>query len=177
MAEQFITAKYTGIDREIRRFGRVETIVKDPNMAPIMNAIAEVWEVNFDAEGSMVGGWRELTESTQRLRQARGFGPDHPILKQTGALRSAAIEALKSVKGKSAIYSGSGVRMNYSSSDGQAQAVIEGEKVTNQFRSRVRGRFGFSAPPRRFWFVDSTVTNAASAALLKSVNEEIKKVR
>ena len=44
-------------------------------------------ERNFTTEGSLVGGWAPLAESTVRARIREGFGGAHPILQRTGALR------------------------------------------------------------------------------------------
>jgi len=44
-------------------------------------------ERNFTTEGSLVGGWAPLAESTVRGRIREGYGGAHPILQRTGALR------------------------------------------------------------------------------------------
>lgn len=179
MAEDFISLQYKGIDRVQRRMKRVEAVVRDPHPAPIVNNIAKVWKVNYNTEGSMVGGWRDLTQMTQQVRESRGFQPDHPILKQYGHLYQAAIESLVNARGRSGRSNQDGASMTWTSSNGRILLRIAGKKVSNQFRqqSRKRGSAIYSAPPRRFWFVNPAVVNAAKAGLLKSINKELREAR
>ena len=49
--------------------------------------ILEDVERNFATEGSLVGGWESLKESTVKGRMRLGYGGAHPILQRTGKLR------------------------------------------------------------------------------------------
>lgn len=173
MADQVISLKYQGIDRQIKKVRRVQAAVEDPALAPVIRNIAKVWEVNFDAEGSKVGGWRQLAEITQLMRQSRGFNPDHPILVQTGGLRRAAIDALLHADGDTARRE-NGASMRLSIGKASALLTITGRKVSNQFRERTRGRGGISRPPRRFWFVDDEVKAAAHKGLRDGILDEVR---
>lgn len=179
MPDNIINLRYTGLDAVQRRIQKVETVVKNPHPAPIVQNVARVWKVNYDAEGAMVGGWRELAEMTQRVREQRGFNPEHPILKQYGHLYRAAILSLIDARGRSGRSNQDGAAMSWRSSPGSIQLHIAGRKVSNQFRqqSRKRGSPIFSAPPRRFWFVNPQVVRAATEGLRKSINRELREVR
>lgn len=175
MADKVVSLTYSGIDRQLKRLRRVQDVVEDPALAPVIRNIAKVWEVNFDTEGGKVGGWRELAEMTQLVRQSRGFNPDHPILEQTGGLRRAAIEALLNINGDGG-RSEDGASMRLAIGHASALLTITGRKVSNQFRERVRGRRGFSRPPRRFWYVDDEVKAAAHKGLRDGVLDEIRNI-
>jgi phage gpG-like protein len=57
-------------------------------------------ERNFQTEGSLVGGWSPLAESTVKGRIREGYGGAHPILQKTGSLKRSffsAVDAKKAV--------------------------------------------------------------------------------
>jgi phage gpG-like protein len=62
----------------------------DQPLDSLLQLVADVWttdfQSNFEREGTVGGPWVELAPLTQRLRKARGFGADHPILRRTGDL-------------------------------------------------------------------------------------------
>lgn len=167
-----------GLDKTIRRNQSMYDIVQTPKMAPIVSAIAVVWDTNFRTEGSLVGGWRPLTEQTNALRVSRGYPPVSPILVQSGDLKRAAVDSLIGKGEYNESVTGDGVLMTYVASERSFKLNISGKKVTNQFRSqsRKRGSANYSAPPRRFWFVSPAVTDAAKNALLKGIKERLSRV-
>ncbi len=173
-----IDVKFTGIDRAVRRNTQMFDIVQNPKMAPIVSAIAVVWDVNFRGEGSLVGGWRPLTEATNKLRVSRGYPPVSPILVQSGDLKRAAVDSLIDKGEYNESVTGDGVMMSYVASERSFRLNISGRKVTNQFRSqsRRRGSERYSAPPRPFWFVNPEVVDAAKSALMKGIKERLSKV-
>ena len=173
--DKVIELKYTGIDKQIKRMRRVSEVIQDPALDWVIRDIAKVWQVNFDTEGSKVGGWRELAELTQQVRQSRGFDPQHPILQQTGGLRRAAIDHLTRTRGNSS-RAEDGASMRLTMGHASALLTISGRKVSNQFRERVRGRGGHSRPPRRFWYVDDEVRAAAHKGLLRGILSDVRKV-
>lgn len=166
-----ITVTYSGLDKAIANIATAKSKLSNVDTSMMVNAIAAVWKVNFDSEGSMVGGWRDLAESTQILREQRGFDPQHPILVQTGVLRRIAIDALLNAKGPRRQF-GPGVSMSYVGANNSATLRISGAKVDNQFRVRGPQR-ETSQPPRPFWFVDPTVEKAAADGLRKWLSMEI----
>lgn len=176
MSDNFVNVKYSGLDRNIRRMKLAEEAIEDPRLVPVVNAIADIWKVNFDTEGSLVGGWRPLSEMTQEVRRSRGFNPKHPILEQYGQLRYAAVEALSKTTSESLTVNADGAHMRYTSGKNRFELTISGRKVMNQFRnqSRKKGSAIFSAPPRRFWFVDNRVVDAARRALIEGIKKELR---
>jgi len=51
------------------------------------------WD-NFDTEGRSSGSpWKQLAERTVRERTAAGYGPRHPMLVRSGALKGAVLSA------------------------------------------------------------------------------------
>lgn len=171
-----IELKITGVNEQITRNVDVMHILTSIKMTPAVRNIARVWGNNFVSEGGSVGGWRELAPATQDLRASRGYDPQHPILVQTGALQRAAWLRLAVNSGESLSVSGEGVSMNYSARFNTANLSISGTKVTNQFRSqnRRRGSRIYSQPPRRFWFVDAAVVEAAKKGILESIQEDVR---
>lgn len=175
MVDSLVDLKFKGIDRQIKRYTKVAETVDNPRMMPLVRAVGRVWRDNFNSEGRMVGGWRELSEMTRLVRSQRGYNPAHPILKQSGALYHAAIEA--PVNGRRNV---SADGAHYSLTDGRRKVDlrIEGTKVTNQFRQRGGTRGGrWSSPPRRFWFVSPEVVKAAKDALFKEIQTQLREVR
>lgn len=175
--DQLIKMTYRGLDRQQRRYRELVHIVQNPEPSPVVRAVAEVWRVNFDSEGSMVGGWRPLAEMTREVRKQRGFNPDYPILKQYGVLRRVAIESLVNAKGRSGSALGKGAVMSWQGDGDRITLRISGKKVSNQFRmqSRKRGSANYSSPPRRFWFTSPQVVRAAQTALIKSIRDEFRR--
>lgn len=53
----------------------------------VSDAIAQGFQESFSREGNADGAWRALAPATVRMRQERGYGGAHPILRQTGGLR------------------------------------------------------------------------------------------
>jgi hypothetical protein len=169
-----ITLKWKGIDTTRRQMLAVKNLASNPDTSGMVREVAGVWAENFRGEGSMVGGWRELAESTQRLRESRGFPPDHPILVQTGTLRRVAIEYLLASSGPRSAF-GPGVALSYTTGPLSAKLRVSGAKVDNQFRIRDR-RAGTSQPPRPFWFVNPQVNEAAARGLNKWLSDSLRKL-
>jgi hypothetical protein len=170
MPEDFIKVTYSGLDAARKRIDRVQTTIKSPPLHKMVQGMAGIWQSNFDTEGTRVGGWRPLTQMTQDIRERRGFNPEHPILVQYGHLRRAAVEGLLNVNGPR-VLTFPGVMMSYRPSGDRATLEISGPKVDNQFRIRDAS---FQSPARRFWFVDSSVEEAAAHALQQWLDHEVK---
>lgn len=56
------------------------------------DAIRQGYQGVFSSEGGASGPWRQLAPLTVILRAQRGFGGRHPILVQTGRLRSSFVQ-------------------------------------------------------------------------------------
>ena len=71
---------------------RLEVAVAGPSLAMFLDQRVEPWlreraERRFAGEGDdVVGAWAPLKAYTQAVRQAAGYGPEHPINKRTGEL-------------------------------------------------------------------------------------------
>jgi hypothetical protein len=169
---QIITVSEKGFANVMRRLGDKRQIIKDPDMAFPVRGVARVWDRNVRSEGSQVGGWAELSPYTQRMRKARGYGPAHPILRQTGTLHRVAVRSLMDARGPKGS-TGSGAVMSLSM-PGRGRAVmrISGEKVRNHFGHRAK-----RIPARRFWFVNGAVTAEATKSLQRWYDRELRQVR
>jgi len=70
-------------------FGVVQNIIE-----PMLANCKEQWEqhirTNFDTEGSLVGGWHTLADSTKKLREKLGYATE-PILNMRGVLKKSAV--------------------------------------------------------------------------------------
>lgn len=170
MPGEVITVTQKGIPATQTRTQKVAKVIGDPDMNVIVRAMARVWQSNFESEGGMVGGWRPLTESTNDLRQSRGYPRAHPILVQSGGLKRAAITSLLNVQGPR-WQQEKNVMTSWQPSKLHGTLTISGPKVDNQFRVRDR-RNGISSPPRPFWFVNPRVELAAAYALTNWIHKE-----
>lgn len=163
---QLITVTTKNMDSGIRHFQDQRQILQNPDMSWAVRGAARVWDRNFKSEGSMVGGWHPLSEWTQRVRRARGYGAEHPILRQTGTLHRVAIRSLLDARGAKTS-TGSGVSMNFRHMPkGRAHLRIVGEKVKNHYGYR-------RTPGRPFWFVNDDVTSEAARSLERWYAQEL----
>lgn len=169
MSDRIIDVNFKGIDKVIDRATKIKQAVQHPNIHKMVQGMAGVWQSNFDSEGGAVGGWRPLTEMTQRVRMQRGYPPQHPILVQSGALKRAAVTGLTNVNGPR-VLTYKDVMMSYVPHDLGATLTISGAKVDNQFRIRTAD---FSQPARPFWFVNGEVEDAALGALHEWISREL----
>ena len=130
-----------------------------------VNRVADVWKDNFDDEGRRVGRWAPLAESTVQRRASQGFGPEHPILQRSGALRNVVIDTFQSASGnhtetRGDAYSGQLTTSTIEvDSSGVARIEAHGWKVSNQYEAG-------GHEPRPFWFVDKTVLYAARSGVV-----------
>src|SRR5574339_1158141 len=92
--QQFLTVTEKGFDKTYTRFRDFRQIVQNPDMSWPVRGAARVWDRNFKSEGGAVGGWKPLSEWTQRVRRSRGYGAEHPILRQSGTLHRVAVRSL-----------------------------------------------------------------------------------
>jgi hypothetical protein len=168
---QMIEVTEKNFAKAMRRFGDQRQIIKNPDMSPPTRGVARVWNRNFQGEGIAVGVWPQLSPYTQRMRRARGYGPQSPILKQTGALYRAAVSSLMDARGPKNS-TGKGVAMNLSMPDrGRAVMRISGEKVRNHYGHKAK-----NIPARPFWFVNGAVVAEATKALERWYQQELREV-
>lgn len=130
--------------------------------------VAKEWAKNFDEEGSRVGGWADLAEMTQNMREYQGFAPAHPILIRYGALRAVAVDFFErgreGQRSEGDNYSDEVVKGRLSINRNTAELEIGGSyKVANQYGFLTKtGQF---VPARPFWFVDRGVSAAARTGI------------
>lgn len=167
--DDFFKVTFKGIDATQKRTAKIERVLQRPDLNPAVRAMAGVWQSNFDGEGNAVGGWRQLTDMTNRVRAQRGYPEEHPILVQSGALKRAAVTSLLNVNGPRLI-TGKGVMMSWQPAGLRGTLQISGPKVDNQFRIRTRT---MGQPARPFWFVNREVEQAATDAIGRWVEKEI----
>lgn len=168
---RFLTVTEKGFDRTLKRIRDQQQILKDPDMSWPVRGAARVWDRNFRGEGSMVGGWKPLSPMTQRVRAARGYNPEHPILRQSGTLHRVAIRSLMDARsGKSSTGDGASMRFQ-TTGKGRALLTVSGAKVQNQFGSQA-----LRLPRRRFWFVNGIVVDEAAKSLQKWYDREIQRL-
>jgi hypothetical protein len=166
----FAKVTQSGIDKTLANVAKIAKTLAHPDLNVAVRAMAGIWQSNFSGEGSAVGGWRPLTETTNRVREQRGYPREHPILVQSGTLRRAAIDSLLNVNGPR-VMTGKGVMMSWQPAGMHGTLQISGEKVSNQFRIRDRT---MDQPARPFWFVTPEVEQAAAAAIGQWIEGEIR---
>ena len=169
MPNDIIDVKVTGLKQEIDRITRVRDAIHAPDIDNGVKKVATVWDKNYIQEGSKVGGWRQLSPMTQRVRRQRGYSPRHPILQQSGAMRRAVITALR-YGPKSA--AGPGIRQNYFKARLRAQVTASGKKAENQYRVRGRGRR--ATPARPYWFVNGEVEQAFADGIEQALRRKLR---
>ena len=158
----------TGVPEAMQKLTEVQGKLQNDRETAVLqatNEVAGVWRQNFDREGGMVGGWAELAEKTQNLREYYGYSASHPILFRYGALRGVAVDFFQQARGsgsvsKSDSYSAQDTRGTLELSNGLAKLSAQGWKVANQY-GFTGGRGESPTPPRPFWFVDNNVIAAA----------------
>ena len=93
-----LTMDSTQVKAMIRWLDKFERIVREPEtMSAGVKNIGIGMQAQFKGEGSHYGSnWRMLSKMTQQLRESRGYGAEHPILVQSGALKYATADALRS---------------------------------------------------------------------------------
>lgn len=144
------------------------------------NKVAQKFGENFDSEGGLVGGWPDLAEQTQGMREWQGFSPDHPILIRYGALRAVAVEFFQNAKGSGSVskgdsYSDEVVKGSLSLRGQTARLYIGGSyKVMNQFGYPDTNGSGVN-PPRPFWFVNKHSIAAARDGVKEWIEDEVLK--
>lgn len=170
VGESAVTTKITGLDETLRRIDALQRIIQEPDIDEAVRAMATIWEANFAAEGSMVGGWRDLAMATNRLREQRGYPPAHPILVQSGTLKNVAIDALRDGPHGA---SGEGVSLSYSRAPRNARLTLSGPKVSNQFRMRDASS---DQPARPFWIVNDEVESTVARTIWEKMAERISSI-
>ena len=172
-----LTVKQQNIKAAAAWFNRFEDAVDDPQvMTAGVPHIGVGMAENFKAEGSAAGsGWASLSPTTQRIRQRRGYNPEHPILQQSGALKRMAADSLRRWGAATQHYAGSdgkGTFMAASASRRQFMATITGPKVENHWGgSGFVGASGRAVrlPRRRFF----GITQDAADKACEAVNDKI----
>lgn len=173
--------KTSGLAQVQKKMLGLERDLGHPDLSYGVRAMARVWQQNFTSEGSMVGGWRDLSVYTQKKREERGFQPDHPILKQTGALERTTIRSLTDARGARQSR-GEGISMASIYSTLSVALRASGAKAENQTggRSDIKGRRTKSRsriPARPFWFVNPEVSTAATRGIERWVQKMLRDYR
>lgn len=184
---------YTGLIPMIKTMVALQNRVNTLPMDAVVRRVAEPWRDNYDGEGFAVGGWPLLSEYTQNIRRWRGYPAEHPIMRQGGGLRRAAVEVPLAFKGKgvsritSATRSSDGTPTNISITTvnsgrtHRANLKISGSKVANQFGGQNTGMGWQRAslhrlPARKFWFVNNEVREKMAEGALEGVKPEMDKL-
>ena len=186
-----INIQVSGLNEAIQWLDRFGEHLENPTMGLeyATHSMADVFARNYDGEGSEVGGWAELSEYTNRIREWQGFDPDHPVLVRSGALRAMAVEFFQTaMAGQTATagddfpaktWSDQVVRGHLDiqdSGNGQTAVLSLGGsyKLLNQFGHA--NAFGYEDNPARpYWFITSASTTAARDGVIKWLQDEVLK--
>lgn len=157
----FARVEVEGLENVLAAFATLREELSNPTIGLVSatNGVAAVWAANYDAEGSMVGGWADLAQKTQDLRQAKGLDPEHPILFRYGTLRGIVIDLFQKPAASSATAtsdSGADISGSLTISEGTATLSASGWPVVNQWEDAAKNR-----PARPYWFVNPQVEQAA----------------
>lgn len=174
-----ITIRTRGIPQAISKLEDIVKRVQEPKngLVRATNRVAAEWGKNFDAEGQQVGGWPELAEMTQNIREYQGFNADHPILIRYGALRAVAIEFFEQARregqtSKGDNYSDEVVKGTLSIARNTASLKVgDSWKVANQWGFRTAT--GSTTPARPFWYVDRRAIAAAREGVKEWLEDDV----
>lgn len=179
-----ITVRVRGRREAERYINRVIGELQEPKggLVKATNKVAEVFAKNYDSEGSMVGGWPDLAEMTQDIREEQGFPASHPILIRYGSLRAVAVDFFENTRREGKTSKGD----NYSDETVTGSLNIRRNVATMQVGGsyKVRNQTGHpgggwapggDVPPRPFWFVDRHTVAAARDGLKDWIEDEVLK--
>jgi hypothetical protein len=173
-----ITMTVTGLAEAIKLIGKVEDMVRDHTdefaLAGLHGA-AKIFDQNFANEGSHVGGWPSLAESTVRERSALGVGGSHPILVRYQDLRDYTATFLQGA-GASTTFAvtdpqGGSLNVRLTSGNGAVNVTASGTKAVHQTGTR-----DGHIPARPYWFVNQPVLRAAKAEAVKELAKQIGRI-
>lgn len=172
-----ITAKVEGINDWIKWLDNFESTARDPRtMSAGVKHIGIGMRRQFKSEGGWAGeNWRGLSDYTQLVRENRGYDPKHPILVQSGGLRSVTADALAAylTETTSSVKSAPGARMAAYSMPLEFRASASGPKVDNHRGTKVmRGLMTNNpgqavVPPRPFFGFTNTDADKAFQAIFE----------
>jgi hypothetical protein len=180
MATRRVTVQVRGLREVEKKLDDIFDRLQNPGdgLVRATNKVAEVWGKNFDEEGRAVGGWPELAEMTQSIRESQGFPPEHPILIRYGSLRAVAIEFFEEARregktSKGDNYSDETVRGSLDIDRNTATLTVgDSWKVANQWgHPNQRGQR--PTPARPFWFVDRHSIAAAKEGVMDWIEDEV----
>jgi hypothetical protein len=143
-----------------------------PDVTRSVKHVAKMWAANYKTEGSQVGGWVQLAESTVREREKQGFSGAHPILIRQGSLY--AMSTLFFMQGQAGSASGWSTYGNRSIrttasleiTGGKATLGLSGPKTVHQ-------KGNWTPPKRQYWFTDRNVVLAARLGVLEWIRDEV----
>lgn len=161
-----------GIEAAQEAFKGIITKLREPDPRNAVKRVAEMWAHNYRSEGSQVGGWVALAQSTVADREAQGFGGAHPILIRQGSLY--AMSTLFFMQGRAGVDSatsmndGRSIRTTASLdiSGGTATLGLSGPKTVHQ-------KGNWTPPRRQYWFTDRNVTLAARLGVIEWIRDEV----
>jgi len=148
-----------------------ESVHKVDHLVKVINLLGKNLDANFASEGGAKGkSWQRLSGMTQDLREQRGFEREHPIMQQTGGLRSVSTAPLIGARsGGSHSYTKSttGAALVASYDYRSFRAQITGDKVANNrggyipFTSTQRRgkKTRMYLPPRPFFFIPAAIND------------------
>lgn len=135
-------------------------------MSRPVQAVARYWRNSYRTEGSAVGGWAGLSETTIRNRQYQGYRAG-PILVREGGLRETSTDFFTRRKRSGTLsrttpYDKRGITATARLVFNPNEAIlsIKGPQVYNQWPGRHR-------PPRPFWFTTTPVRKEARGSVVE----------
>jgi hypothetical protein len=141
----------------------------DPTRA--VKHVAEIWSQNYRTEGSMVGGWPALAQSTIDTRLRQGFGAGPVLFRQGSLYAMSTLFFMQGQKGTVQSWSTYGGRNIATSASleingGKATLSMGGPKTVHQT--------GSWTPPRRaYWFSDRNAIIAAREGTIEWIKDEV----
>lgn len=137
-----------------------------------LRGMASLFDKNFVSEGSLVGGWADLSDKTIEERIRLGFS-EGPILVRHGDLREITSTSLMTASGAGTFTKTDGqgktIVVTLAAHGGRLNVSAGGDKAFNQVATR-------TAPARPYWFVNNGVLTALKASSVEQLTEAIKRI-
>lgn len=161
-----------GISAAQHAFKTIMGKLNTPDPRKSVQRVAEMWAHNYRSEGSQVGGWVALAQSTVEDREREGFGGAHPILIRQGSLYAMStlffMEGRQGTATSTSMNDGRGIRTTATLdiSGGTATLGLSGPKTVHQ-------KGNWTPPKRQYWFTDRNVILSARLGVLEWIKDEV----
>lgn len=172
MAVQIIIESVGASFEQVRKvYDEMYAKLMKPDPTRAVKQVATLWSQNYRTEGSMVGGWPALAQSTIDDRMRQGFGAGPILIRQGSLYAMSTLFFMQAQRGSAQAWSTYGGRSvatqaSLDITGGTATLSMAGPKTVHQT--------GKWTPPRRqYWFSDRNAVLSARIGVIDWIAEEV----